>query len=75
MSGLKEQISYLTSELANTKFELESKTAESKQILGALDLLRGSSAALANLTVMQCEQLEAQLRSSLDAVECRKVRT
>jgi hypothetical protein len=73
LQALKDQVLYLTSELQTTKSELEEKTSERQQLVGALDLLRGSSSALAALTISQCEQLEVQLRSSLDAVENRKV--
>ena len=70
---MKEQVVYLTSELQITKSELDAKLSEREQLVGALDLLRGSASALATLTVTQCEQLEVQLRSSLDAIENRKV--
>jgi hypothetical protein len=65
---------YLTSELAAAKSDLEIRSSERSQLVGALDLLRGSSSALSSLNIAQCEQLEAQLRNSLEAVEARKVR-
>jgi hypothetical protein len=74
MASLKEQVVYLTSELATAKSDLETRSSERSQLVGALDLLRGSSSALSSLNIAQCEQLEAQLRNSLEAVEARKVR-
>lgn len=73
LTTLKDQVVYLTTELSASREEVESKSAEMLQLKGALDLLRGSASALSVLTVSQCEQLEQQLRNSLEAVEARKV--
>ena len=73
VNALKDQTMYLASELTNARQECETASRAKEQLAGALELLRGSTQALAPLSVEQLEQLEQQLRSSLEIVETRKV--
>jgi hypothetical protein len=69
---LKDQNVFLASELSNVRKEMGILSAERNQYKEAFARLNGEAKAINKLDLAECEELEKELRHTLDVVETRK---